>query len=95
MKYLFQRLALSIAALLLFAPCATARNTKQQQKDSLRQAIARTLGDERKLARNELMRLYLGEVYKEGALDTVLTICDALEADARQAGDTAGEGSPD
>lgn len=70
-----------------------ARSDKQHKKDSLRQAIALTDGAERKLARNELVRLYLGEARKEGVLDTLLTLFDDLETEARQTGDTLGEGT--
>lgn len=90
----------SIAGIVLFlvlqatlpAPCTGAQSGRQQKKDSLRQAIARTQDDERLQARQELARIYLSEVRKQGALDTLLTLYDTIEADARRQGDAAAEG---
>lgn len=92
MKSILARLGSTAAVLLLLIAAVSAQSAKQQKKDSLQQVIARTDGNERKGARQELARLYLGEVRKEGALDTLLAIYDALEADARKESDSAGEG---
>lgn len=93
MQYTTFRLLLSAAALLWLAPCVSAPAGKQQQKDSLRRVIARTEGPERKLAREQLARIYTVEIRKEGALDTLLMLYDALEADAGQAGDLKEQGT--
>lgn len=92
MKYLLTHLVLSASALLTLAPDASASSSKQRTKDSLRLVVARTEGDERMQAREELASIYLSEVRREGALDTLLTIYDSLEADARRTGDAAREG---
>lgn len=92
MKYILTHLVLSAAALLAPAPDASASSSKQRTKDSLRLVVARTQGDERMQAREELACIYLSEVRREGALDTLLTIYDSLEAYARQTGNAAREG---
>ena len=78
---------------LLPAPCISAQSNRQQKKDSLRLVIARTEGAEQRLARQELARIYLIEVRKEGVIDTLLTLYDTIEADARQQGEVAAEGT--
>ena len=92
MKLLPAGIVLVLLAL-LSVPCIGAQSNRQQKKDSLRRVIARTEGAERRLARQELARIYLIEVRKEGAIDTLLTLYDAIEADARQQGDVAVEGT--
>lgn len=60
--------------------------------DSLRHVIARTSGSERTQAYKKLASIYIGEIRKEHVIDTLFTIYDAMEADARKAGDIAGQG---
>lgn len=91
MKHFSAVFVLFILALLP-APCIGAQSGRQQKKDSLRQVIDRTQGGERLQARQELARIYLIEVRKQGALDTLLTLFDAIEADARQRDDTVAQG---
>lgn len=92
MKHVLFRFIAAVAALLMLVPCTAAPSSKQHKKDSLRQVIVRTEGDERQSARRELASIYLVEVYKEGVLDTLLTLYDAIEADARRQGDVRAEG---
>lgn len=67
-------------------PPIQANNFAQQQKDSLRVVISRADGSEKIEAYKELARFYRMELRKEGVLDTLLTIYDALEAEARRTG---------
>lgn len=92
MKYILRHLFLYIAALLALAPDVSASSGRQWKKDSLRLVVARSEGNDRIQAHEELARIYLSEVRREGALDTLLTIYDSLEADARRTGDATREG---
>lgn len=80
------------AVALLSAQHTSAQRTAQQRKDSLQRVIAHTEGADRKQAREELARIYLVELRKEGVLDTLLSLYDTLEADARSAEDISAEG---
>lgn len=66
-----------------------ANNLARQQRDSLRQVIARTGGAERLEAYDRLARLYKLEVRREGVLDTLLGLYDRMDADAGRAGDVS------
>ena len=92
MKHLPAGIVLFLLAL-LSVPCIGAQSNRQQKKDSLRLVIARTKGAEQRLARQELARIYLIEVRKEGVIDTLLTLYDTIETDARQQGEVAAEGT--
>lgn len=92
MKYLTKRLVLSVVLLLSLLPGLAAPGSSRQRKDSLLRVIAGTEGAECKLAREALARVYLSEVRREGMLDTLMTLYDHMEADARQTGDAAAEG---
>lgn len=80
-----------LASLILCPLCVTAQDNAHR-KDSLRRVIARTEGTEKRRAQEALVRLYLVEVRKEGVIDTLMTIYDALETDARAAGDIETQG---
>lgn len=71
---------------LFFILPVSAQSSRQQQKDSLRLVIANTEGNERLQASKKLASLYLMEVHKDHVLDTILTIYDAMKADARKLG---------
>lgn len=92
-KRIFPVVILFAAAVLSTAPHTSARRTAQQSKDSLLRVIARTEGADRTQARERLARIYLVELRKEGVLDTLMTLYDTLEADARTAGDIPAEGT--
>lgn len=85
------RTAMILYAPLLASPilcpfCGTAQ-ANAHRKNSLRRVIARTEGTEKRRAQEASVRLYLIELRNEGATDTLTTIFDALEDDARAAGD--------
>lgn len=86
---------LSIAAVVVWlVPDAEARSASQQQKDSLQGILMRSgEGAERTQARKQLAEIYRMELRKEGSLDSLLALYDAMEADAREAGDTVAQGS--
>ncbi|WP_418699021.1 helix-turn-helix domain-containing protein [Bacteroides sp.] len=65
----------------------SAQSSRQQKKDSLRLVIAKTEGTERLEANKKLVALYQMEVNKDHVLDTILTIYDAMKADARKLDD--------
>lgn len=72
-----------------FPAVVRASDSSRSQKDSLRQVVSRTDGPDKIGAYKELARLYRMESRKEGVLDTLLTIYDALAAEAQQTGDVA------
>lgn len=72
-----------------FPAVVRASDSSRLQKDSLRQVVSRTDGPDKIEAYRELARLYRMESRKEGVLDTLLTIYDALAAEARRTGDVA------
>lgn len=91
MRYHPLSIALSVVVALSVVPHASAQE-RRDRKDSLRGVIARTAGAERTQAREELSRIYFVELRKEGALDTLMTLYDQLETDARQAGNFTAQG---
>ena len=72
-----------------FPAVVRASDSSRSQKDSLRQAVSRTDRPDKIEAYKELARLYRMESRKEGVLDTLLTIYDALAAEAQQTDNVA------
>ncbi len=70
----------------------SAQNSRQRAKDSLRLVVSKTEGAERLAANRKLVGLYQLEVNKDQVLDTILTIYDAMNADARKLGDLKEQG---
>ena len=86
------RLTLILSFLTLctgFPAVVRASDSSRSQKDSLRQAVSRTDRPDKIEAYKELARLYRMESRKEGVLDTLLTIYDALAAEAQQTDNVA------
>lgn len=84
---------LSIAAVVVWlVPGAEAGSTSQQQKDSLRRIVAHTEGADRMQARTQLAGIYRMDIRMDGSLDSLLILYDAMEAEAREAGDTKTQG---
>lgn len=84
---------MSIAAVVVWlVPGAEARSTSEQQKDSLHRVIARSEGAERMQARTQLAGIYRMNLRKNGLLDSLMTLYDAMEAEAREAGDPKAQG---
>lgn len=84
---------LSIATVVVWlVPGAEARSTSEQQKDSLLHVIACSEGAERMQARMQLAGIYRMNLRKEGSLDSLLALYDAMEADAREEESPAAQG---
>lgn len=78
---------------LCFVSPVSAQNSRQQEKDSLRLVISKADAAERLEANKKLVRLYQMEVNKDQVLDTILTIYDAIDADARKLENLEEQGS--
>lgn len=89
---MISRLILSAAALLWLATSAVADNSSRQQKDSLRQVIARTEGKAKLKACANLYRLYMAEAADDAKMDTLRMLLDQTEAEAIRQGDTGSQG---
>ncbi|MDL2255821.1 helix-turn-helix domain-containing protein, partial [Parabacteroides sp. OttesenSCG-928-K15] len=77
-----------ILFILLVACPLMAENNKQQQKDSLRQVIAETEGTEKLKNYARLITFYQLEVQKEHVIDTLFTIYDEMDVEARRINNT-------
>ena len=69
-----------------------AADSRRREKDSLRLVIAKTEGADRLKAYKTLSQLYEIEVRREGVIDTLLTLYDAMETEARKMGDIKQQG---
>lgn len=92
MRYFIPGILTIAAVVVWLEPSAEARSTPQQHKDSLHRVIARSEGAERMQARTQLAGIYRMNLCKDGSLDSLLNLYDAMEADAREAGDIAARG---
>jgi AraC-like DNA-binding protein len=63
-----------------------AQQTLQQQKDSLRRTITLTEGEEKLKTYPRLYALYVPDIKQEHVIDTMLAICDELDAEALRQG---------
>ena len=70
---------------------ALAHNPLQHQKDSLRRVIEQSEGIDKLRSYNRLYYLYMSEIADDRKMDTLLTLFDQAEAEARQRKD-AGDG---
>lgn len=91
MKYIVSILMLAAVFAAMPVPVVAAPVDTQRQKDSLWQIVARTQGKERRKAREKLVGIYRVDL-DQGALDTMKTLFDAMEADARAEGDLKTQG---
>lgn len=92
MKYKIVLSVLFIVTFISLVLRVEAHGTSQRQKDSLRRVIVQTEGADRTQAREQLARIYLVELRKEGVLDSLMALYDTMEAEARTAGDIPAEG---
>lgn len=92
MKQFIPGILLIVAVMVCLVPGVEAHGTSQPKKDSLRRVIAQTEGADRTQAREQLARIYLVELRKEGVLDSLMALYDTMEAEARTAGDIPSAG---
>jgi AraC-like DNA-binding protein/tetratricopeptide (TPR) repeat protein len=82
-----KKISLLSLLFLLLSFSGMAQNTRQQQKDSLRNALTLTEGREKLLTYDRLSFLYFAEVNNEQVRDTVLALYAEKDAEAEKQGD--------
>jgi len=88
------RISLTVLFFIIFCVISPlgAQNTIKHKKDSLRQAIDLSEGEEKLKTYNRLSSLYMQEVRKENVIDTVFAILDEMNAEARRQNDLSYQG---
>lgn len=92
MKYRTYLTTLLYSFLLGLILPASAQNSLQHQKDSLRHALEHAEGIDKLQTYNRLYYIYMAEAGDDQKMDTLMTLFEQAEAEAIRQGDTQMQG---